>query len=546
LTYKILNYMDKHLPPTVPISIKPSIDGIGEMHDYVRGIKGNFAKLEETIDRLLVIRSKNPRLHVDLGTVISNLNIHHLNDIEDWVHNRGIESYRHEIAEQRVEFHNIGDPITPPPDVYERLTLKFADKIIRNIKKKAFLTRTTEAVRVAYYDVAIQILKQKRQVTPCYGGLSNIHLNYNGDVWPCCILGAEKNLGNVRDWNYDMQTLTTSDQAKKSRKYIADKNCACPLANQWLTNVLLTPRHMLKALYNLFIRFPFSKTKPANEHQSRTVDPAKIRANITGTSSRQALVLHKAGTIPKPEMVDLPEFGEDGEVKYPVSSRILSLLEKEKKLLHRVKVRHVRQLSPSTYVLRVDRNDIEFIPGQYVSLGKNVGFLAREYTIYSSIEDDFLEFLIVEVKGGAVSPVLKKCVAGDILELEGPDGYFHLEEKDHADSKHCFIATGTGIAPFHSFTRSYPKLNYTLLHGVRYIADRHDIDAYDSERYIDCISREEGGKFYGRVTDYIKKHPVDSNTICYLCGNSDMIFDTYDLLVDQGISRGHIISEIFY
>ena len=138
LTYKILNYMDKHLPPSVPISIKPSIDGVGEMHDYVRGIKGNFAKLEETIDRLLAIRSKNPRLHVDLGTVISNLNIHHLNDIEDWVHNRGIESYRHEIAEQRVEFHNIGDPITPPPDVYERLTLKFADKIVRNIQKKAF------------------------------------------------------------------------------------------------------------------------------------------------------------------------------------------------------------------------------------------------------------------------------------------------------------------------------------------------------------------------------------------------------------------------
>jgi len=53
----------------------------------------------------------------------------------------------------------------------------------------------------------------------------------------------------------------------------------------------------------------------------------------------------------------------------------------------------------------VDRNDIEFIPGQYVSLGKNLGFLAREYTIYSSIEEDFLEFLIVEVKDGAVSPV---------------------------------------------------------------------------------------------------------------------------------------------
>ena len=546
LTYKILNYMDKHLPPSVPISIKPSIDGVGEMHDYVRGIKGNFAKLEETIDRLLAIRSKNPRLHVDLGTVISNLNIHHLNDIEDWVHNRGIESYRHEIAEQRVEFHNIGDPITPPPDVYERLTLKFADKIVRNIKKKAFLTRTTEAVRVAYYHVAIQILKQRRQVTPCYGGLSNIHLNYNGDIWPCCILGAEKNLGNVRDWNYDMQALMASDQAKKSRKYIADKNCACPLANQWLTNVLLTPRHMLRALYNLIILFPLSKTKSAHDRQPNVVDPKKIRANIAGTSSRPALVLRKAGTIPEPEMVELPDFKENGKIKYPVSSRILSVLEEEKKLLHRVKVRHVRQLSPSTYVLRLDRNDIDFVPGQYVCLGKNVGFLAREYTIYSSIEDDFLDFLIVAVKDGAVSPILKESVPGEILEMEGPDGYFHIEEKDRADAKHCFIATGTGISPFHSFIRSYPDLDYTLLHGVRYIADCHDKDAYDPVRYISCVSREDGGHFHGRVTDYIKKHPIDSDTLCYICGNSDMIFDVYDLLVEQGIPRRQIKTEIFY
>ncbi|MBU0767937.1 MAG: hypothetical protein KJ687_02435, partial [Proteobacteria bacterium] len=285
-----------------------------------------------------------------------------------------------------------------------------------------------------------------------------------------------------------MQTLMASDQAKTSRKYIADKNCACPLANQWLTNVLLTPRYMLKALYNLFVRFPFSKTEPENKAQSRVVDPKKIRANIVGNSSRPALVLRKAGTIPIPETVELPEFGEDGEIKYPVSKRILSTLE-EKKLLHRVKVRHIRQLSPSTYVLRVDRNYIEFIPGQYVSLGKNVGFLAREYTIYSSIEDDFLEFLIVEVKGGLVSPVLKECAPEDILELEGPDGYFHIEEKDRAAAKHCFIATGTGIAPFHSFIRSYPELDYTLLHGVRYIADCHDKDVYDPKRYIDCVSR---------------------------------------------------------
>ena len=152
-------------------------------------------------------------MHVDLGTVISNLNLHHLDEIEDWVHARGIESYRHEIAEQRAEFHNLGDPITPPADVYEQLTERFKNKIVHNIRGKAFLTRTTEAVRVVYYDVAVKILRQRRQVTPCYGGISNIHMNYNGEIWPCCVLGGDQSMGHVREWDYDIPKLLRSEQA---------------------------------------------------------------------------------------------------------------------------------------------------------------------------------------------------------------------------------------------------------------------------------------------------------------------------------------------
>lgn len=250
-TRKILAYMDELLPVSTPISIKPSIDGLGTRHDYLRGFKGNFALLERTIDILLEIRRENPRLHVDLGTVVSEYNIHELDEIEDWVHSRGIESYRHEIAEQRAEFHNLGNPITPSVDVYESLIQRFKNKIYRNIKNKAFLTRITEAVRIVYYDVAVQILKQHRQVTPCYGGISNIHMNYNGEIWPCCVLGDEQSMGNVHEWNYNIQALLKSAQSKKVRKHIADGNCACPLANQWLNNILLTPRHMLKVMYTL-------------------------------------------------------------------------------------------------------------------------------------------------------------------------------------------------------------------------------------------------------------------------------------------------------
>jgi len=308
-TRQILAYMDELAPPSVPISIKPSIDGVGAMHDYIRGYPGNFARLERTIDALLEIRRENPRLHVDLGTVISNLNLHHLDEIEDWVHARGIESYRHEIAEQRAEFHNLGDPITPPVDVYEELTRRFQRKIARNLRGKAFLTRVTEAVRVVYYDVAVRILRERRQVTPCYGGISNIHLNYNGEFWPCCVLGGDQPLGNVREWDHDVQALLRSEQAGRARKYVADGRCACPLANQWLNNVLLTPRHMLKVLYTIFFTFrKAAKTPAAARRAVRTVEPGKVKVKISGTEPRRAIVMRKLGTIPEDSEVELPVF----------------------------------------------------------------------------------------------------------------------------------------------------------------------------------------------------------------------------------------------
>lgn len=543
-TLKILSHMDAHLPDSVPLSVKPSIDGIGAMHDYVRGIRGNWGKLEETIDRLLAVRAQNPRLHVDLGTVISNLNLHHLEEIEDWVHGRGIESYRHEIAEQRVEFHNIGDPITPPPDVYEELTKRFSKKIVENIHKKAFLTRTTEAVRVTYYQVASEILKQRRQVTPCYAGLSNIHMNYDGTIWPCCILGGEQALGNVRDSDYDMPGLLASPQARKAKRYIADGNCACPLANQWLNNVLLTPRHMARALYTLVFRFGRKGSQVVSDQPVRSVDPSRIVVNVIGTSKKPAIVLRRAGTVPRPTTIELPEFGAGAAAQTPPSRITTMDFAGENRSTHQVL--GIRDVSPSTYVLRVERGALDFVPGQYVTIGKVGSADAREYTIYSGIEDEFLDFLIAVVDGGKVSGALRKCDVGDQLELEGPTGYFRVQELNGPKAKHCFISTGTGIAPFHSFTRSYPTLDFTLLHGVRHGTECYDRDVYESGRYIPCVSREKSDGFRGRVTSYVREHGIDAHALFYLCGNGEMIAEMAEILTNHGVPHSRIISDLFY
>lgn len=224
---------------SVPVTVKPSIDGVGELHDEIRGVKGNFKCLLKTIEGLKRLEDKYDNFHLELGTVISNFNIEHLGEIEDFVHSLGVESYRNEVAECRTEFFNLDDKITPPAEVYRNLIKDFAKKVEENIANKKTLAKTTEALRVVYYDIAGKILKKKCQVIPCYAGVSNVHINFDGGVWPCCVLGYEQEMGNLREYNYDFQKLWHSAQAEKVRKYIRHKNCACPLANQGYSNILM-------------------------------------------------------------------------------------------------------------------------------------------------------------------------------------------------------------------------------------------------------------------------------------------------------------------
>lgn len=205
----------------------------------------------------------------------------------------------------------------------------------------------------------------------------------------------------------------------------------------------------------------------------------------------------------------------------------------------------VRDLTDSTYVLRIERNGLEFIPGQCVNIGLVDDAVNREYSTYSGRNDKYMEFLIKEIEGGVVSPALRKLKRGDKISLDGAYGLFIIP-KPEAKQKYLFVGSGTGIAPFHSFVKSYPGLNYTILHGIRTADEQYDKKDYDPKRYIACVSREKGGDFYGKVTDYLKKNPVDPKTICYLCGNSEMINEVYDILRGQGVGGTNIITEVFF
>ena len=214
------------------------------------------------------------------------------------------------------------------------------------------------------------------------------------------------------------------------------------------------------------------------------------------------------------------------------------------KQLH--KVIGVDHLTDRTFSIRLERNGMVFRAGQCVNIGLPNAGVNREYSSYSGENDPELRFLIRSVEGGQVSEKLAKLQPGDFLEVDGAYGLFTIPRPEDDQKRYVFIATGTGIAPFHCFVKSYPGIGYKIIHGTALGAECYNRDDYAAGWYVHCVSQEPRGDYHGRVTDYLREHPQPVDAVYYLCGNRHMLNDVYDSLREQGVSGSNIISEVFF
>lgn len=251
LIEKRVNEILQSLPRKTYLTVKLSLDGVGDLHDEVRGVKGNFVKVTETYKRLDVIRKKYPNFHLGFNTITSKFNLPKLDEIIAYARSLEPDSYVTEVAENRAELFNLTDDIGLDAQTYEQLIKKFRESTKQNLKSRRSISKYTEASRLVYYDYVVRILKEKRQVLPCYAGISNFHMDPWGDIWPCCILGYNRSMGNIRDFDCDFKKLWNSEQANKVRNYIKEGNCYCPMANQSYSNMLCSTIAMTKIAKNI-------------------------------------------------------------------------------------------------------------------------------------------------------------------------------------------------------------------------------------------------------------------------------------------------------
>jgi len=208
------------------------------------------------------------------------------------------------------------------------------------------------------------------------------------------------------------------------------------------------------------------------------------------------------------------------------------------------RVLQLRRLTDAVAVVRFERLGLAFEPGQYIRVSAAGSGEFRDCSIYSGISSDYLELLVRRVENGLVSPQLCDLSPGDPVVIDGPYGHFTLAGEIRSGPL-LFVATGTGIAPFHCFVESYQDLDCQLFHGTGICAEAYE-SAVFGDCYTHCVSRGPGGHFHGRVTDYLRTQDISAETHAFLCGNCDMIYTAFDLLQARGLSDTQIHTEIYF
>ena len=209
---------------------------------------------------------------------------------------------------------------------------------------------------------------------------------------------------------------------------------------------------------------------------------------------------------------------------------------------------------------RADGEPFAFIPGQFIQVHFNYAdgqATKRSYSVATLGTGDStpiaqIEIAVSYVDGGSATELLGGLALGDIVDASGPYGRFCLLNGD-TNGRYLLVGTGTGITPYRAMLPLIRKLiasrgcRFELIQGARNEADLLYGDEFAAFAaatpgftFHPCFSREpravaRAGDYAGRVQVAIEAlKPDPANDVFYLCGNPDMVDQSFALLKEAG------------
>lgn len=237
-----------------PVSLNLSLDGLPKTHDKIRGVKGNFAKVEETWQRVKVLKKKYPKLSVKISTVVSNQNLEEIKELSELV-----------VSKMKgIDFHTLilmrGNPLSSqfslPPlkqlESYKDLFFKIWSNYHYGKNLGGIGERVANISHRYFFNLYLRALKEHKMALPCLAGRAHVVIYANGDVSLCELRGP---VGNLKKADFDFQELWQSKEAGRQRQEIAQNKCFCTHGCNWQDNVFFNPVSYPQLVYLLVRTF---------------------------------------------------------------------------------------------------------------------------------------------------------------------------------------------------------------------------------------------------------------------------------------------------
>ncbi|GAA3725160.1 benzoate/toluate 1,2-dioxygenase reductase subunit [Spinactinospora alkalitolerans] len=209
------------------------------------------------------------------------------------------------------------------------------------------------------------------------------------------------------------------------------------------------------------------------------------------------------------------------------------------------------------FTMEVDnRDELVFLPGQYVNITVPGIGATRSYSFSSGPSIRQVSFLVRITEGGLMSEYLRdRAQKGDRLEFTGPMGSFFLREQSRPA---LLLAGGTGLAPLLSILekmRESPAEHPVhMIYGVSTDDDLVELEALDRYAaelpgftYSYCVSDEaSSAPDKGYVMSLMAPEHLNGGDVdVYLCGPPGMVEAVRQHLNAEGITPANFYFEKF-
>lgn len=159
-------------------NVSVSLDGVGPIHDEMRGVPGAFSRVERCLGELQRLRSSG-RFWLGAGCVVTHKNLGRLEELESWCDERRLD-----LGYQLVGF---DEAYLANADRRDELDFSPADlKILFPLMEKLASRPSLSNVMSYYWHDMLRIYRDKNpRRVPCPLAINSLVLDAYGDVYYC-------------------------------------------------------------------------------------------------------------------------------------------------------------------------------------------------------------------------------------------------------------------------------------------------------------------------------------------------------------------------